>query len=528
MKIVSPEQMKLIDETAINKYGIPGIVLMENAARCVVDQILNLATSCSARTVVFAGKGNNGGDAFAVARHLFNKGWDVFVYALCRQEEIKHDAYTNLSILNKMGIKVNFVPNDVALEQNVIDDIKQKIALSDVVVDGIYGTGFKGQIKGNVSFIINIINELSPMTVAIDVPSGVDAASGKVSDPHIKAYCTVTFQYAKIGLMIHPGCESVGMLRIADIGIPCNVSNEFEIKTWAVDFNMAQELLPARPENTNKGDYGKILLITGSKGMTGAGCLAAKAAYKTGAGLVYLSVPSSICAVYEQNVVDAVKLPYDDENKGHLNKKSLEHIFNHYCNMDVVSIGPGLGLDTETADCVNQILINIQKPLVIDADGLNALSILGTDKINFKGNAVLTPHPKEMSRLTGLSVEEVQNDRISVSLSFSRSINAIIVLKGSKTVVAMPDGRVYINTAGNPGMAVAGSGDLLTGVISAFAAQGLSLADAAVLGVFVHGFAGDLAAQKIGMHGMTSEDILYYLPYATKMIARGEKICSTN
>jgi len=523
MKIVAPHQMKLIDETAIYKYGIPGIVLMENAARCVVDEILSLKTNCAARAVIFAGKGNNGGDAFAVARHLSNKGWAVLVYALCKQEDVKGDALINLNILLNMGIKVNFIPNDAVLDQNTVHKIEQDIALCGIVVDGIYGTGFKGQIKGNISTIIDIINRLSAITVAIDVPSGVDASSGKVSDPHIKAYCTVTFQLAKIGLLIHPGCEAAGMIRIADIGIPKNVNDEFDIKTWAIDFDMAKQLLPVRVQNSNKGDYGKILLIAGSRGMTGAACLAAKAAYKAGAGLVYLCIPSSICSIYEQNVIDAVKLPYDDENKGFLNKKSLQYIVNQCRSKDVVSIGPGLGIDSETVSCVNEILMHVKNPLVIDADALNALSISGIEGINFNGNAVLTPHPKEMSRLTGLSVEEIENDRIGVALSFSHTINAIVVLKGSRTVVAMPDGRAYINTTGNPGMAVAGSGDLLTGIISAFAGQGLPLDKAAAIGVFVHGLAGDLAAQKIGMHGMTAEDILYSIPYAIKMIARGER-----
>lgn len=514
MKLATPKQMNEIDSYTINEIGIPGIVLMENAALRVVEEIeRDLKGVVRKNIALFAGKGNNGGDAFAAARHLYNKGADVRVYMLAEKGEIKGDAWTNLAALDKMGVETVEL-----LEKQQCSRLHDDLKSSDLIVDGILGTGLKGDVKGLVEEVIKIINNSGKAVISIDIPSGVSGETGKVLGTCINANKTVTFALPKIGLMVCPGCESAGELVVADIGIPSKSVDRLNIRLNTVDRDYVSGLLPLRFKNSNKGDYGKIFIVTGSVGMTGAGCLTAGAALRTGAGLVYIGVPSKLTSIYDTLVLESVTVPLEDNNTGYLSRNCIAQILERLKRSTAAAVGPGLSTSDDTVEIVGKIIESAEIPVVYDADALNAISRDVSVLKKLKTKCIITPHPGEMSRLGGITIEEVQNNRVEVAREFAAKWNVVTVLKGSRTIVADPDGEVYINTTGNPGMATGGTGDVLTGIITGLSAQGLKPLEAAVAGVYLHGLAGDNAAKIKGEHGMTAGDLVAELPYAIKGI----------
>lgn len=514
MKVVTSEQMSMIDRISIDTLGIPGIVLMENAAVKVVEEIGRMLGGTAGKNiVVLAGKGNNGGDALAVARHLYNRGADTSVYILSEKEEIKGDAAINLNILEKIGLKSKVLRDTMQLKT-----LKMELAAADLVVDGIFGTGIKAEITGLNVEVIRTMNESSKTIISIDIPSGVNGGNGKIMGTCIKANRTVTFGLPKIGLVIHPGCEYTGELAIADIGFPAKAVEQLDIKTHIINEEIVKAIMPSRRDNSNKGDYGRILILSGSPGMTGSGCLTANSALRSGAGLVYLGVPKTLMPSYAAGTIESITIPLEDCGLGYLSKNSIEQIEEQIKAKNVIAIGPGLSNKEDIFDIVEYVINKSDVPLILDADALNSISrdisILG----NLKVDTVITPHPGEMARLAGITVEEVQNNRIEVAKDFARKWKVTTVLKGSKTVVANPDGTIYINTLGNPGMATAGAGDVLTGIIAALAGQGIKVSNAAVAGVYIHGLAGDIAACEKGVHSLVAGDIINCLPGAFKRI----------
>lgn len=510
MKIATPVQMREIDRISIDKYGIPGILLMENAALRVAEESLKLLEGTNGRkTAIFAGKGNNGGDAFAVARHLFNRGIDVHVYTLCKAEDLPYDARINRDIISRMGI-----PEILVTDVDCIDDL----SYCDIIIDGIFGTGFRGKAEGLAAAVISLINKSEKPVLSIDVPSGLDSLTGRAEGACIKACRTVALGLPKLGMTIYPGLDMCGEIVVADIGIPAAAVEQAGLKYSLIDRDMVRDIFPARYSDTNKADYGKLLLLTGSAGMTGSGCLAARAAYRSGAGLVYMGVPASLSHIYDQSVTEAVTLSLADDGDGYFNESAADILPEIIADKDAVAIGPGLSTKKGAYGIVAKLVEKAQIPIVIDADGLNAaardVSLLG----RLKTEAVLTPHPGEMSRLTGMTIKEVQQDRIGCASGFSAKWGVIVVLKGARTVIALPDGRVFINTTGNSGMAAGGTGDVLTGVIASLIGQGIDPSNAAVAGVFLHGLAGDLAAAELGEHGVIAGDIAERLPYAIKQV----------
>jgi len=323
---------------------------------------------------------------------------------------------------------------------------------------------------------------------------------------------------AKTGLILNPGCEYTGKLIVADIGIPPCVKDSIAADAEVLEAGTAADYIPKRVNNSNKGDYGRALIITGSTGMTGSGCLAAKAALRSGAGLTYVGVPESLSAIYGAALTEPIILPLADNGKGALSRECTVDIIDRIGRMKAVAIGPGLTCTEEIKEVVERVLCECRAPLVIDADALNCIS--GNTEIlkKLKTNAVITPHPGEMSRLTGLSIKEIQADRLGTARKFAVEFGVIVVLKGNRTVVALPDGRTFINPTGNPGMASAGTGDVLCGIITGLAAQCAPLEEAACAGVFLHGLAGDLAADELGMHSLIAGDIIRYLPSAFKSL----------
>lgn len=514
MKLVTPEQMNAMDECTINEYGIPGLLLMENAASAVLSEAVSMLGGCRGKRIMaLAGRGNNGGDAFAAARLLQCKGADVRVYLIGSKAGISGDALANLTILEKIGIQVIEL-----IEGKELCTFYSDMEKSQLILDGIFGTGLTRKVSGLAGTVIDKVNASGKPILSIDIPSGVDGTNGNVKGPCIKATATVTFCLPKIGLVLHPGCEYTGKLITADIGIPPCVINRQEICTELIDAEMVSNMIPHRVANSNKGDYGKVLLITGSTGMTGSGCLASMAALRSGAGLVYAGVPKSLAHIYGSRLTEPIILPLEDGGNGCLAVESTEQIIAHMKKMDVVAAGPGLTATDSITEIVEKMISESTIPLVMDADALNAIS--GNTGIlkNLPVNAVVTPHPGEMARLTGLGTSDVQADRIGVAKRFAAGYGVTTVLKGSRTVIAQPDGHVFINPTGNAGMASAGTGDVLTGMIAGLIAQGASVGNAAVAGVFLHGLAGDAAVAGLGMHGLLAGDVIERLPQTFKDI----------
>ena len=517
MKLVTPKQMNAMDACAIEEYGIPGLLLMENAASAVVSEAVSMLGGCRGKRVVaLAGRGSNGGDAFAAARLLHCKGADVRVYLIGSKTGISGDALSNLTILENIGVQVIEL-----LEEKSLDTLCAEMKNAQLILDGIFGTGLSREVSGLAGAVIEKANTSGSAILSIDIPSGVDGMDGTVKGVCINSTATVTFCLPKTGLVLHPGCEYTGRLITADIGMPLCAINRQEICTELIDAEMVSPIIPCRTANSNKGDYGKVLLITGSTGMTGSGCLASMAALRSGAGLVYTGVPKSLAHIHGSALTEPIILPLEDGGSGCLAAQSAAQILEHMKRMNVAAIGPGLTASTGIKEMVKKIISESTIPLVLDADALNAISGDAAILKNLSVNAVVTPHPGEMARMTGLSIRDVQADRIGAAKRFAADYGVTVVLKGSRTIVAQPDGHIFINPTGNAGMATAGTGDVLTGIIAGLAAQGAAAGDAAVAGVFLHGLAGDAAAAEMGLHGMLASDVIKHLPQTLKNILGG-------
>lgn len=514
MKLVTPEQMKAIDASAIAQYGIPGIVLMENAASAVTEEACSmLGSPDGADVLLLAGGGNNGGDAFAVARQLHGKGANTAVYLIGEKAAVKGNAHTNLSILRKIGVRVTELTGE-----NIPEELCTDIGKARLIIDGIFGTGLSREVSGPAREVIERVNGSGKPVLSIDIPSGVDGRDGSVKGVCIHAEVTVTFFLPKTGLILHPGCDHAGRLVVADISIPKGALECQTIETEYIDTGLVSGMIPKRVRNSNKGDYGRVLLVTGSTGMTGSGRLASMAALRSGAGLVYTGVPKSLAPVYSSALTEPIILPLEDNGSGYLSGECTEQILMQLKRMNVAAIGPGLTASTDITGIVKRIVRESTIPLVLDADALNALADSTSVLKGLGIQTVLTPHPGEMARLTGLSIRNIQADRIGTAKSFALEYKVIVVLKGSRTVIALPDGRVFVNSTGNSGMATAGMGDVLTGVIAGLIAQGADAGDAAIAGVFLHGLAGDLAAGRLGMPGLLAGDVVDSLPHAIMKI----------
>lgn len=516
MKVATPEQMRKTDECAINVYGIPGMLLMENAACAVAAEALSMMGGSEGRTVVVAaGRGNNGGDAFAAARLLYSKGASVRVYMMGKKAGLSGDALINMEILERIGVKIIELADSDGLT-----GFSEELAAADLILDGMFGTGLSRDITGFAAEIIKTINASGKPVLSIDIPSGIDGSDGSIRGICVKADVTVTFCMPKLGLVLSPGCEYAGRLVTADIGIPPCVLDKQDIRNWIIDSEMVSDIIPRRKADSNKGDYGRALIITGSTGMTGSGCLASVSALRAGAGLVYTAVPESLAGIYASKLTEPIVIPLKDNGEGRLLASCTDMIASALEKMDVAAIGPGLTLSEEIREIVEFVIINSKIPLIIDADALNAISADTSVLKKLKTKAVLTPHPGEMARLTGKSIKEVQSDRVGTARRFAEEFGVTVVLKGNRTVVALADGRLFINTTGNAGMATAGTGDVLTGVITGIAAQGVPAEDAAVAGVYLHGLAGDACANYKGMHGIVAGDLADILPITIREILK--------
>ncbi len=512
MKVVRASEMKEIDGYTIENIGIPGIVLMENAAVRIVQQLeKDVGELLSKNVVVFAGKGNNGGDALAAARHLHNLGVNVLSIVVGPEDSIKGDARINLDILKNMAARLVVVE-----DQSHFEEIAASLFLADVVVDGLLGTGLRGEVSRLFADIIELVNQSERYILSIDIPSGLDGDTGRSRGICINADRTVTLGFPKLGLLVGDGPKFAGEVEVVDIGIPHKATEERELGINLVTKHKAASLLPARSPFSHKGNHGRVLVIAGSVGLTGAAVLASSAAVRSGAGLVTLGIPSGLYNIVGSKLTEVMTLPLADSGSGFLSSKCIEYLEDLLHNFDVIAAGPGLGCSAEITEVISWLVKHTEAPLVIDADGINSLSLNIDVLTKAKAPVVLTPHPGEMARLTGSEVKDVLENKVDAARDFSTQWNCTVVLKDWRTITAVPDGQIFINTTGNAGMASGGMGDVLTGMIAAFTGQGMNPQAAAAAGVYVHGLAGDISADRKGQLGMTAGDLIESIPYALK------------
>jgi NAD(P)H-hydrate epimerase len=519
MRILSAEAMREVDRTAIEGLGIPSLVLMENAAIGVVDAIGEVFEDAES-AAIFCGPGNNGGDGLAIARHLAVRGYEVQVFLMTGRRGMRGDAEVQLGICQRQGLHIQ----DVGSEGDVVEAL-EAAREADVVVDALFGTGLARPLDGLWADVVEGLNDLPVPRVAVDLPSGLNGSRPIPLGPHVRADLTVTFAALKVAHVFPPAADAVGELVVADLGIPPDLVDEVEEPAGGGSLHLLvgeelAELLPPREPGTHKGDYGHALIVAGSPGKAGAAILAARAAVRAGAGLVTAAVPEPILPVVDLGSVESMTLALPTRGSGQIAAAATDRVLEAARGKSVLAMGPGLGQEDETAEAVRRISREASLPLVLDADGVNAFAGRAGDLAGRIGETVLTPHPGELGRLLGIATAEVQDDRLAAARRAAAETGAVVVLKGYRTLVAMPDGEVHVNLTGNPGMASGGTGDVLTGLIAGLLAQGLRALDAARLGVYLHGLAGDLAAEKTGEVGLTAGDLVDSLPAALAELAQ--------
>jgi len=508
MRVVRREEMRAIDKRATEGFGIPSLILMENAGRGVAETIEEYFEPEGLSVLCVSGKGNNGGDGFVVARHLANSGAEVEILLLGKIDKLKGNALTNAAIAKDMGLLIDEVESEDALAdwQEGMDDY-------DVIVDAVLGTGFKRPLKGLAAKAIGLINQSGAFVVSVDLPSGIEA-DGMAEEPElaVQADLTVTMAYLKPCHLLYPTRSYCGDVWTADIGIP-NTILDTEGKLRLMTSEDAAALLPERSPSGNKATFGKVLIVAGSRGMSGAARLAAMAAARTGAGLVYLGFPETMADVFDSSLLETVKRPLADTGDGHLAEGAADEILKMADEVKLLAIGPGLGTHPETVELVKRLFAEWRKPMIVDADGINAIATEPELLEAKKPPLILTPHPGELARLIEGEAKKIDRKRLDVAEEYAKKWSAVLVLKGAPTIIGCPS-ETWINPTGNSGLASGGTGDVLTGIIAGLVAQGLALAPAARLGVWLHGAAADIAIEELGEHSLVAGDLLDYLPDA--------------
>ncbi len=510
MRVVSVKEMREIDRIAIKKLGIPGVVLMENAGQSVVSAMEDFFDLENVKEVtIVCGRGNNGGDGFVVARYLMNQKIDVCVYIIGNVSSIVGDAKTNLDIIKGLGLKPKTIKNKSDLRK-----LKLSLSASDIVVDAVFGTGFSGKIRGIGEDVVKEINESGRKIVSVDTPSGIDSDTGNVSGVAIKADLTVTMGLPKTGQFLYPAKHYTGELYVADIGFPEQVIENVNAGGTLVDDEILRRFIPWRAPNLHKGAFGRILIVAGSTGMTGAAAMAATSALRAGAGLVYLAIPEHLNSILETKCTETITIPVPQTDNGSISLKAYDIIMEQASGVDVMAIGPGLSQRPETQELVKKIVKNANIPLLIDADGINALAGHTTILKKRKRPTIITPHPGEMARLINHSAGEIDKNRIIISQKYASEWGVILVLKGAPTVISDQEGKFFLNPLVNSGLATAGSGDVLTGLIIGFLAQKTTPLAAAVSGVYIHSLVGEVLKEKMGEHSIIAGDLIDAIPQA--------------
>jgi NAD(P)H-hydrate epimerase len=519
MRVLNSAQMREADRRTIDDIGIPSLVLMENAGRQAVAAMEAIYNDLSERHVgVLCGRGNNGGDGFVVARTLAQRDVDVSVFLIGRVADVRGDARVNLEILGRLGLTVVEIADSQAWELHF-----SEVSDCTLIVDAIFGTGLNAPITGLIESVIADVNASGIPVVAIDLPSGLSADSAEPNGPSIEAALTVTLAAPKLPLILPPGETRAGDIVIADIGIPAEVLEAVEGPRVSLLTRVSmRELVTPRMPDSHKGDFGRVLIVAGSRGKTGAAHLAGVGALRSGAGLVTIATPAScqsiLAAMAPEYMTDAIL-----ETDQGLDPSAVDQTIENA--RDVIALGPGLGQAPDTREFIRRLVDRATTPLVVDADGLNAFAG-DPDKLSGRDgrDVIITPHPGEMARLVGMTTDEVQSSRLEIARNFAVAHHVYVVLKGHRTLIATPDAKVFINPTGNPGMATGGTGDVLTGMIAAWLAQLLDPEAACKLAVYLHGMAGDLAEADEGEVAMTSADVAGHLGDAMLELTARRKV----
>jgi NAD(P)H-hydrate epimerase len=509
--VATAAEMRRMDALTIERFGVPGATLMERAgigaAAIILDRFPHVRKH---GVVVLAGKGNNGGDGFVVARALKKKRVRVDVILAVAASDVRGDARAKLHAWQRAGGKAQIVTADK------LEPLARALGRAGCVVDALFGTGLSGEITGLPAELIAMVNAAGLPTVALDVPSGLDADRGVPLGIAIEAELTIAFAAPKIGTIVHPGARYAGEVAVVDIGLAEEAVRAVGPRAEAVTAADAARILRPRDPEAHKGTHGHLAVVAGSLGKTGAAILAARAATRAGAGLVTVGCASVVLPIVAGGIVEAMTWPLPDDGAGAIAYGDGQAFEKLLADKRAATVGPGIGTGPEREALIRRLATTRSLPLVFDADALTCLGVLGPrhERPSHGAPLVLTPHPGEMSRLIGDDTATIQADRLAAARKAAAAYDAVVVLKGARTVTAAPDGRVWINLSGNPGLAAGGTGDVLAGIIGALLAQGYAPEDAAVLGVFLHGHAADRIAERRGMIGLVASDLIEELPPA--------------
>jgi NAD(P)H-hydrate epimerase len=506
MKILTSEQMQSIDRRATEEFGIPSIVLMENAALGVMDAIFAHYPDAD-RAAIFCGPGQNGGDGLAIARHFENRGVIPTVILLAEPGKIRGDARTNLEICRSMGLPLKIVSDD--------DSLGEALALAseaDLVVDAIFGSGLSRPLEGLFADAVTGLMSLRLPVIAVDLPTGLYGSRAAVDEPVVQADVTITFAQPKIPHVFSPAAMYCGKVIVADISIPHAAIEAENCQLSLITPEDVRPIIPPRLADTHKGTYGHVAIVAGSQGKSGAAILAARGAVRGGAGLVTVVTDPETAAIVSAASIESMTFPITSHaDSAHALQTFLK-------NITAVAMGPGLPETREGFDRIRQLVRDIDLPLIIDASALNAFegNIRGTSKAG--RTTILTPHPGELARLMGKSTREIQHDRVASARTAARESGCVVVLKGHQTLIAEPDGHVAVNDTGNPAMASGGMGDVLTGVLAAFIGQGMDPYESACAAVYLHGYAADLLRDEKSDTGIRAMEVADKIPEAIQRV----------
>jgi len=517
--IVTASESRQFDQLA-EQAGMPSLVLMENAALRLAEVVTqHFELDPPKRIVILCGKGNNGGDGMALARHLSNIGFQVQVFLLAEPSELKGDAAINYKALFNFGVPVQPIVSSEQLPQ-LIEPLKS----ADLVVDALLGTGISGEVRGLYAEVILLITNYASRILSVDIPSGINSDTGEICGVAVRADATVTLGAIKLGLILFPGADYAGDLFVGSLGIPDSLLTKLNVRRFVATHELVQRVLPPRHPNTHKGDYGRVLIIGGAPGMSGAAIMAGKAALRTGAGLAQVALPQSLNIAIEASTLEVMSFPLPETDAGTIALEALNVLSSRLEWADVIAVGCGISRNEQTQTFVRQLVAQVDKPMVIDADGIIALAGHSEILLQRKSLTVLTPHPGEMATLLRTKTEAVQRDRVGTTIKAASEFKSIVTLKGARSITASPDGTIFINLTGNAGMATGGSGDVLTGMIAALLAQTIirqpqahalqSLTETVATAVFLHGLAGDIASWEKGEVALIAGDLLDHLPRA--------------
>jgi NAD(P)H-hydrate epimerase len=513
MIVVTAEQMREMDRLTI-RNGVPSLTLMERAGEGITEAILaNFDAAAKNGVLIVAGKGNNGGDGFVVARLLKKRRIPCQVVLLARREELSADAAHNCRAFEKLKGKVAEATN------GALEVLQGELAGKGLLVDAILGTGIKSEVRGLYAEAISMMNASGVPIVAVDIASGLHTDLGNPMGAAIRAEMTIALGYAKLGEVVYPGIDFTGDLVVADIGIDPGAVAAVAPATEILTREEVSRLVPRRQPDTHKGTYGHLLVLAGSRGKTGAAVLACRAGLRSGAGLVTLAAPRSLNSIFATLLIEAMTEPLHDNDTGEMEELSSQEWARLLERKDAVVFGPGIGVNDATRNTLRWLLRHLEMPWVIDADGLNNLALDIERLKTARTPPVITPHPGEMARLIGQTSAAVNENRIGVAREFAIEHRCYLVLKGAHSVIATPEGRIYINPTGNPGMASGGMGDALAGILGALLGQRLQTEDALKLGVFVHGFVGDRVAEEKGQIGLIASDVIEGLPAGLRALS---------